>query len=428
MTDPRFSIVVPTRNRADTLHYALLSVLDQDFDNYEVVVHDNCSSAETREVVESFHSDKLRYFRSDTPLAMTESWERALSFAKGEYLTVIGDDDGLLPHALLILENLLTSRQLSIVRWSKVTYCWPNHPLIEKRNSLKIPLGNCGYFLPGRAIMKMVVDQELPFPTLPSLYNSMVHRDMIATIRRKCGRVFFSSAPDLGSGYALAYIAGRYLSIDAPMSISGTSGKSNGLTLSLLAQEGAQSSVAEDFANLNSSADITVHPRLPALNLLTVLLADSFFQMKDALFPDDPIDVNRKALILRCMEQLKWVPQETPTNAMKLLRESLRDVPRLQDWFDQKIAAEGLPVHAQVVIPKTPRGFIEREKITALDATDFGVTDVYGAAQFCEKILNYNRNGFRCDIKEYVASPYSQLRGIARILLRRAAPTLPDGG
>ena len=31
MANPRFSIVVPTRERAETLHYALLTFLDQDF-------------------------------------------------------------------------------------------------------------------------------------------------------------------------------------------------------------------------------------------------------------------------------------------------------------------------------------------------------------------------------------------------------------
>ena len=162
MSDPRFSIVVPTRERAETLHYALQSFLDQDFEDYEVVVHDNCSSAATRDVVESFRSARLKYFRSETPLAMTDSWERALSFANGEYVTVIGDDDAILSHALRILADLLRSTSLPIIRWSRASYRWPNHLYAEKRNSLKIPLGNSGYMMPGRAMVKEVVDEPLP--------------------------------------------------------------------------------------------------------------------------------------------------------------------------------------------------------------------------------------------------------------------------
>ena len=64
MREPRFSIIIPTRERADTLYYALLSAVDQDFDDYEVVVYDNCSSAATRDIVEKIGSTKVRYFRS----------------------------------------------------------------------------------------------------------------------------------------------------------------------------------------------------------------------------------------------------------------------------------------------------------------------------------------------------------------------------
>ena len=36
---------------------------------------------------------------------MTDSFERAVSFARGEYLIIIGDDDALLPHSLKILDG-----------------------------------------------------------------------------------------------------------------------------------------------------------------------------------------------------------------------------------------------------------------------------------------------------------------------------------
>ena len=38
---PFFSVVIPTRNRASLLRYALQTALDQDFDDYEIVVSDN---------------------------------------------------------------------------------------------------------------------------------------------------------------------------------------------------------------------------------------------------------------------------------------------------------------------------------------------------------------------------------------------------
>src|SRR5262249_49982060 len=77
MSTPRFSVVVPTRERADTLQSCLTTCLDQGFDNYEVIVCDNCSSPATREVVEGFASSRIKYVRAPEPLAMSDNWELA---------------------------------------------------------------------------------------------------------------------------------------------------------------------------------------------------------------------------------------------------------------------------------------------------------------------------------------------------------------
>ena len=53
---PRFSIVIPTRDRADKLRLTLGTCLDQQFADYEVVVCDNSSSTATREVVDAMRS------------------------------------------------------------------------------------------------------------------------------------------------------------------------------------------------------------------------------------------------------------------------------------------------------------------------------------------------------------------------------------
>ena len=52
MSGPRFSVVIPTRERADTLRFALQTCLVQNYKDYEIVVCDNCSSSATKEVVE----------------------------------------------------------------------------------------------------------------------------------------------------------------------------------------------------------------------------------------------------------------------------------------------------------------------------------------------------------------------------------------
>ena len=71
----KFSVVIPTRERADTLRFALQTCLDQTFDDYEVIVSDNCSSPATKAAVDELASPKVRYVRTPEPVAMSRNWE-----------------------------------------------------------------------------------------------------------------------------------------------------------------------------------------------------------------------------------------------------------------------------------------------------------------------------------------------------------------
>ena len=64
---PFVSIVIPTRERAETLYHTLRTCLEQEGDDYEVVVCDNCGSPATRAVVDGFASARIKYVRSAKP-------------------------------------------------------------------------------------------------------------------------------------------------------------------------------------------------------------------------------------------------------------------------------------------------------------------------------------------------------------------------
>ena len=83
MATPRFSVVIPTRQRANTLRHTLQTCLAQDYDDYEIVVCDNFSSPETRQVVDDCASERIVYLRTSRPLAMSVNWELAVEQARG---------------------------------------------------------------------------------------------------------------------------------------------------------------------------------------------------------------------------------------------------------------------------------------------------------------------------------------------------------
>ena len=75
---PRFSVVVPTRDRPHLLEFCLGSLAEQTLDDVEVVVSDNPVHRPAREVFDRFAGPGWRYFRPEQPVAMHDNFERGM--------------------------------------------------------------------------------------------------------------------------------------------------------------------------------------------------------------------------------------------------------------------------------------------------------------------------------------------------------------
>jgi glycosyltransferase involved in cell wall biosynthesis len=134
---PKFSVVIPTQERADTLEYALQTAVDQTFEDVEIVVHESGDDRRTSRIVRKVGDHRTRHLKTVLPVSMTENWERALASANGDYITFIGDDDGLLSDACATASKILSRIDSEIVTWHPVAYYWPQHIVTEHRNLLK---------------------------------------------------------------------------------------------------------------------------------------------------------------------------------------------------------------------------------------------------------------------------------------------------
>jgi len=113
---PFFSILLPTKNRAHIVGYAIQSILNQSFEDFEIVLVDNDDSDATANKVDSFSDSRLRYFRTGS-LNMVENWSFALSKARGRYVTVLEDKQAYYPDALATLAEVISDHDSSIVVW-----------------------------------------------------------------------------------------------------------------------------------------------------------------------------------------------------------------------------------------------------------------------------------------------------------------------
>ena len=59
---PLISVIIPTFNRRDTIKRSIDSVLSQDYDNIELIIVDDNSTDNTKEIVESYGYDRIKYY------------------------------------------------------------------------------------------------------------------------------------------------------------------------------------------------------------------------------------------------------------------------------------------------------------------------------------------------------------------------------
>jgi glycosyltransferase involved in cell wall biosynthesis len=112
MSEVLLSVCIPTYNRAGYLDICLDSFcreLRTASNNIELIVFDNCSSDNTREVVQKhmLQEKALQYYKNESNVGADGNMLKCLEKANGEYCWIFGDDDVLLEGQLkTITENL----------------------------------------------------------------------------------------------------------------------------------------------------------------------------------------------------------------------------------------------------------------------------------------------------------------------------------
>lgn len=98
----KFSITIPAFKQR-YLYEAIESCLAQKYQDFEVIIVDDASPEDLKSVVEQFDDRRICYYRNEKncgALNVVDNWNICLSYAKGDYVICMGDDDRLLPNCL----------------------------------------------------------------------------------------------------------------------------------------------------------------------------------------------------------------------------------------------------------------------------------------------------------------------------------------
>lgn len=96
MSDPFFSIIIPTYNRASMLSKAIKSVFDQVLQSWELIIVDDGSTDNTSDMVAQFDEKRILYFFQENQ-GRSAARNKGIELSKGEYICFLDSDDYFLP-------------------------------------------------------------------------------------------------------------------------------------------------------------------------------------------------------------------------------------------------------------------------------------------------------------------------------------------
>lgn len=227
---PLLTFMVPTCNRRDTALPTIRSLLALPCEDMEVLVQDCSDTPEFGEYLKEHLPDpRLRYHYSPPPLSMVENWNLGMPLATGEFICILGDDDGVNPEIVRAACWAREQKLDAVAPTHCAVFWWPNFPRKEFAGSLRV------YPFSGKIdfpdIQRVTVFGSHGFGQrylgLPRAYQGLVRRECLVRLREQTGMYFAGLAPDFYIANALTATIRRYSVVDYPLVIVGASGNSN---------------------------------------------------------------------------------------------------------------------------------------------------------------------------------------------------------
>ena len=140
MTQIFFSIIVPTYNREAFLDKAINSVLNQSYENFELIIADDGSSDKTKQLVSSFSDKRVHYIKNDLNKGVAYARNIGLEKATGNYIAFLDSDDWWLNNKLeKAVEYIKRYKDIHIFHTGEI---WlRNGKLLKQKDKHKNPSG-----------------------------------------------------------------------------------------------------------------------------------------------------------------------------------------------------------------------------------------------------------------------------------------------
>lgn len=282
---PKFSVIIPQKNRAEYIGYTVRTCMIQDYPNFEIIVSDDCSDDNSVEVVSQLASidSRIKLFAHKEHLGMHDNFEFALNQVKEGYVIALGGDDGLTPGCIWRMYEIFQETKKELLTWEPSIFVYPeNTPKTTfcvrrcKKKNVKI-LKSEDFLNKMAKTFRYLVSENPMFYVKGCASMEVVNR---VKSRTKDHSFYYCPTPDGYSGIVLAGEVEDYAFTNEPLSIIGTSPKSQGSNYHRTDQKSREE--AAQFFNDNIRR--TMHEQLasqPYSPLITLMTADYLLTAHD---------------------------------------------------------------------------------------------------------------------------------------------------
>lgn len=224
------SIIVATKNREYYCIETIKTILSINSDEFQLTISDNSDSVKVKDFVATLNDDRLKYKYDNSAKSSIDNFNECMALATGEYVCMIGDDDGVLPEIIDIIKWAKLNDVDSISSNSLIQYYWPkgfknieDGILIYPLNKNKINLFN-----PLETIEKLIkngIVNHFSY-SIPRTYHGIVKRSLMDQIKSITGTYYGGLSPDIYSSFALSSLVKKHYEFTLPFTIAGVCPKS----------------------------------------------------------------------------------------------------------------------------------------------------------------------------------------------------------
>ena len=139
MSAPLVTVILATYNQQPYVAKALKSILEQTYNNIEIIICDNSSNELTQQAIAEFSDERIVNLRTGN-LKMTDNWNHGIHAISGQYLILMSDKGVLKQGSLDYLNNLIQAENHDCVTWCLDPFIEPDSliQLKPSEHSIKI--------------------------------------------------------------------------------------------------------------------------------------------------------------------------------------------------------------------------------------------------------------------------------------------------